>query len=182
MKRKLKPKVIIILISLLLIAGIVFAVYKFGSKESKTTNNDIIGTIEGFGYTKNIRATEVFRNEFENLRKILTAKEIDYEAYAGSLSKLFIIDFYTLSNKLNRYDVGSLEYIDPRIVENFNLKALDTIYRFVENNTDNSRTLELPEVRSVQVNEIVETTFTIDGEELEAIRVTLSWEFVRLRI
>lgn len=88
-----------------------------------------------------------------------------------------MIDFYTLNNKINKYDVGSLEYILSSKVDSFRLKAMDTIYRDILDNTYRDRVQDLPEITNVQVLDVVDTTFTLNEEEVQAIQVTMNYEY-----
>ena len=96
---------------------------------------------------------------------------------ATSLAKLFVIDFYTLENKINKYDVGSLEYILSSSVDMFRQKALDTIYRDIIDNTYRDRIQDLPEITNVTILDTEETTFTLNEEEVNAIKVTMNYEY-----
>jgi len=177
----MKRIIFLIMLGVIIVGLIVLGVYSMLSTEDKTPENQstIIDTIEGFGYTLDDRDTKLMKDEFANLKRILTASEIDYDAYTLSLAKLFVIDFYTLNNKITKNDVGSLEYMDERIVDNFKLKAMNTIYRYLENNLDNKRTQELPEVRSILSADLEHITHKIEGENIEAIKVTIQWDYVK---
>ena len=102
-------KIGLIIISVLLVVVIVIGVAKifFTSDTEKTETNvsSIISTITDYGYTLDDRDTEYMKEVFSELEAILEQSEVDYEAYAEALAKLFIIDFYTLDNKINKYDV-----------------------------------------------------------------------------
>ena len=66
------------------------------------------------------------KENFKELDKILSEETINYEKYAQVLSKLFIIDLYTIDNKKNMYDVGSLEYVYDK--ENFKINRIKKEY------------------------------------------------------
>ena len=117
------------------------------------------------------------KETFKELETILEESEIDDHDYASVLAKLFVIDFYTLNNKINKYDVGSLEYILSSKVDSFRLKAMDTIYRDILDNTYRDRVQDLPEITNVQVLDVVDTTFTLNEEEVQAIQVTMNYEY-----
>ena len=53
------------------------------------------------------------KTEFDVLKANLESDTIDEEAYALSIAKLFIIDLYTMNNKINKYDIGGIEYVYP---------------------------------------------------------------------
>lgn len=150
-----KSKIILgIIIALILIILVVCVVFKF----SFNTDDDIYSTIsvkDGINnmYFLDDRDTLVFEQEFYILKNILSSDEIDMELYAISLSKLFIIDFYTLNNKISQFDVGGYEFFDAKNKNIFSSKASDTMYKYVSS----SLLSNLPEVKSVTVSDISET-------------------------
>ena len=172
----------LIIISVLLVIAIAFGVLKIffpKEKEEKEPVNvsSVISNISDYGYTLDDRDTKYMKEVFDELRAILESSEVDYEAYAKALSKLFIIDFYTLDNKINKYDVGGSEYILSSIVDMFKLKAADTIYRDIIDNTYRDRVQDLPEVTNVEVINVENTTYTLDEEVMDAIKVEVTIEY-----
>lgn len=117
------------------------------------------------------------KDTFKELEEILSKEEVDQNDYASVLAKLFVIDFYTLTNKINKYDVGSLEYILSSKVDSFRMKAMDTIYRDIIDNTYRDRVQQLPEITNVEVLDVVDTTFELDEEEVKAIQVTMTYDY-----
>ena len=176
-----KYKIGLIIISVLLVGVIsVGALSIFFDKEEthKDANvSSIISNITDYGYTLDDRDTDYMKKTFYELEDILASSEVDYEAYAGALAKLFVIDFYTLDNKINKYDVGSLEYILSSSVESFRLKAQDTIYRDVIDNTYRDRIQDLPEITNVEIVNTEDTTFMLNDEEVEAIKVEMNYQY-----
>ncbi len=174
-------KIGLIIISVLLVVVIVIGVVKifFTSDTEKTETNvsSIISTITDYGYTLDDRDTEYMKEVFSELEAILEQSEVDYEAYAEALAKLFIIDFYTLDNKINKYDVGSLEYILSSVVDMFRQKAMDTIYKDIIDNTYKDRVQDLPEITQVNVESIEEATYILDEEEVSAYKVEVTFEY-----
>ena len=114
---------------------------------------------------------------FGELENVLNQGEVDYQEYARLLAQLFVIDFYTLDNKINKYDVGGLEYILSNSVDTFRQKAVDTIYRDIVDNTYRDRIQDLPEITNVEIVNVEDTTFTLNEEEVEAIKVTMRYEY-----
>ena len=90
---------------------------------------------------------------------------------------MYIIDLYTINNKQNTYDVGSVEYVYPAIKENFELKVKDTLYKYIEND-NGSRTQKLPEVSSIVVDEITEGSIIYQDKTMPSYDVKLSWEYI----
>ena len=176
-----KYKVGLIVISVLLVGVISLGVLRifYNDEEEKREVNvtSVISNISDYGYTLDDRDTDYMKEVFSELENILETEEIDYHAYAEALAKLFVIDFYTLENKINKYDVGSLEYILSSSVESFRLKAQDTIYRDVIDNTYRDRIQDLPEITNVEVVNTEDTTFTLNDEEVDAIKVEMNYEY-----
>lgn len=176
-----KYKVGLIVISVLLVGVISLGVLRifYNNEEEKREVNvtSVISNISDYGYTLDDRDTDYMKEVFSELENILEAEEIDYHAYAEALAKLFVIDFYTLENKINKYDIGSLEYILSSSVESFRLKAQDTIYRDVIDNTYRDRIQDLPEITNVEVVNTEDTTFTLNDEEVDAIKVEMNYEY-----
>ena len=117
------------------------------------------------------------KETFKELESVLNAEEINEEEYAKILSKLFIIDFYTLSNKINKYDVGSLEYILNDKQEMFKNKAMDTIYSDIYDNTYMDRVQELPEITKVEIVDFKEEEIEINKETIESYKVTMRFTY-----
>ncbi len=146
------------------------------SKQDNTKKE--LRSLELYGYKLSDTDTELFSNTFKELEIVLNEDTIDYSKYAELLSKLFIIDVYTLNNKLTSTDIGGLDFLHKDLKENFKDNLGATLYKNVENNLDGNRTQKLPEVSSINTNEIKETTYKYNNEEYEGYIVSLSWEYV----
>ena len=168
---------IAILIILVSMIGISKIFLKKDTESKPKFETKIISNIEKYGYTLDDRDTKYMKETFKELESILNIDEINKEEYAKVLSKLFIIDFYTLSNKINKYDVGSLEYILNDKVEIFKNKAMDTIYSDIIDNTYKDRVQELPEITDVEILEIKKSKFELNKEEKESYKITLKFSY-----
>ena len=176
MKKKYKMllTILIILIIIIVAAIIVFKVFQ-GSSTAEPVK--VVDSIDNFDYTLDDRDTELMKKTYNELKDILTASDIDYEKYAQALAKLFVIDLFTMDNKVNRYDVGSTEYVYPDSVENFKTNVEDTIYKTMENNSNGKRKQKLPEVSAIDESNVETSTFTIGEDEYESYIVKLSWSY-----
>ncbi len=180
MRKRYKIWLIVIIILIVITSGIGISKIFFSKKEpEKKPHNttSIISSIDKFGYTLDDRDTKYMQSEFKNLEDILASDPIDYQKYAESLAKLFVIDFYTLNNKVNKYDVGSLEYIYNAKKDDFNRKAQDTIYNDIIDNTYRDRVQELPEITNVEVLNVEETKITLNEQETDAYKVTMNYTY-----
>lgn len=160
---------------------VVLVVYKY-RKNDDASNGPVnvvseVGRIQDFDYVLEDRDTELFKEVFSSLKSILEKETIDYEEYAKELSKLYIIDLFTIDNKINQYDVGGLEYVHPDAKDNFDLKVRETLYQFVEDNSYGKRNQELPEVSSIEVVSIEEETEKIADKDYNGYTVDLSWDY-----
>ena len=178
MKKKYKRILIIILIVVLL-AIISFVIYKIllnNKTEEEVVN--VVDSISEYGYNLDDRDTELMKSTYEELKNILNSDEIDYELYANTLAKLFVIDLFTMDNKINKYDVGSTEYVYPDALENFKLNVEDTLYKHMENNSSGKRKQDLPEVSSIEVLSTETGEYTIEENSFDSYIVNLSWQYV----
>ncbi len=179
MRKRYKIGLIVIGVLLVLVIGVGVLKIFFSKEEEKVDANvsNVISNISDYGYTLDDRDTDYMKETFYELEDILNADTVDYTSYANTLAKLFVIDFYTLDNKINKYDVGSLEYILSSKVDMFRQKAVDTVYRDIIDNTYRNRVQDLPEITNVTILNTENTTFTLDDEEMEAIKVTMNYEY-----
>lgn len=175
MKKKYKTLLIIIVICIIIIIGLL--VIKNMKNEGVKNNVKVVDSIVDFSYTLDERDTSLMKENYKELKKILKEKDINYEEYSQVIAKLFIIDLFTMDNKINKYDVGSLEYVYPETIDNFKLNIEDTIYKSIEDNTYDKRVQELPIVKSIEVIDTKTSTFKINEKELDSFIVTLNWEY-----
>lgn len=176
-KYKIGMTLIAILIILVSIVGLSKLFLKEDKESKPKIETKIISNIEKYGYTLDDRDTKYMKETFKELESVLNAEEINEEEYAKILSKLFIIDFYTLSNKINKYDVGSLEYILNDKREMFKSKAMDTIYSDIYDNTYKDRVQELPEITKVEIVDFKEEEIEINKETIESYKVTMRFTY-----
>lgn len=180
MKKKYKLLLSILAIAIILLIGL--SIHKLilnKPKEEKTITNvaNVTNKIEGYNYTLDDRDNQLFESTFKELKENLESDEINEEEYAKSLAKLFIIDIYTIENKVSKYDIGGLEYLNENAKDSFRAKLLDTLYKTVEDDSYKTRTQELPNVKSIEVNNITTTSYKMGGTDYEAYEVTLSWTY-----
>ena len=188
MKKSKKILITLIIIVILAIVGILLYNY-FTSDEPKEVK--IIKSIPEYGYDLKENETELYKDEFDNLDKILSKKEVNYEEYAKQIAKLFIIDFYTLDNKLSKNDIGGTDFIKEDMRDNFIEEARSTFYKYLEVDSSD-RNQDLPIVSEIKDVKIENTTFVIKdsktttskskkttskGTQVDAYKVTISWDY-----
>lgn len=176
MKNK-KALLIFIIVLVVVISIALFWYFKIYKKSSDSKTIKPLETIEEFNYELEARDTELYKREYYVLKDLLSKSEIDYTEYAKQVAKLYIIDLYTINNKENLYDVGSLEFVYPSIRDNFELKVKDTIYKYVENDSEN-RNQVLPEVSNVQIGEVKEDSIVFQEKTFSSYDIQISWDYV----
>lgn len=174
MKKKFKYSLIVIALAIVVIMGLI--VFK-SFINPDTSAVKVIDTINDYSYTLDERDTDYMKSVYNELKDILKERDVDQEKYATYLAKLFVIDLFTLDNKINKYDVASLEYVYPDKIENFKLNVENTLYKIVEDDTYGKRTQELPVVKMVEVREVLEDKFLINEEEVTSYVVDLEIEY-----
>lgn len=185
MKMKKKYKVLLAILIILLLTGVGFVVYKkVFTKEKEenpvTNTTKVTNEIEGYGYTLDDRDSELFTGLFKELKKLLedeTKPENYKEEYAKYLAKLFVVDLYTINNKVTKYDIGGLEYLYDGAKNSFRSKVLDTIYKTVEDDSYETRKQELPSVDQIEVESVKEASYQMEGTNYNAYEVALSWNY-----
>ena len=180
-KKKIIAFIVIVIIVLAIIGGIIYKVVSKNKPEKVETKEAVIlNSIGDYGISLSDLDTELYKKEYEKLKENLESDKIDFEEYAKSISKLFVIDLYTINNKINKYDIGGYEVVYPAIVDNYKLNVSDTIYRYIEDNSDGKRKQALPEVKEVTVDSIKTNKYTIKSENktYDGYKVKLSWKYV----
>ena len=176
----MKKKVILFLCILIFVYAAGGTIYYIATREKKddkpiVTNKD---TIKGYDYTLKSNATKLYEDEFKALKANLEG-DINYDEYAVSVAKLFVIDLYTINNKINKYDTGGASFVYPDGRDNYKLNVQDTIYKYVEDNTNGKRTQNLPEVSRVIVKDSKKDTYKIGDNSFAAYKINLEWSYVQ---
>lgn len=167
--------VVFVMIGVLLFGFLGYRVYNdFFNKPDTKKEIESIGL---YGYSLHDRDSSAYKETFKELNKALSTNNIDYKNYATLASKLFIMDLFTLNNKLGSTDIGGLQFIHKDLKENFKENMGDTIYKYVEINVDGKRTQELPVVKEVTVSNVLETKYTYNNKDYPAYVVTANWEY-----
>lgn len=191
MKKTKKVLITLIVLVILLIIG--FLTYNYFFKNNENKEVKVVKEISGYGYSLKENASDLYKDEFDKLDKILSNSNIDYENYAKSVAKLFIIDFYTLDNKLSKNDIGGTEFIKDSMKDNFIDQARSTFYKYLEVKTS-KRKQELPKVSKINDVSLENTSFVIKdiktttssskkrvttskGTTVDAYKITISWDY-----
>lgn len=156
---------IVIIILILILFFLVFGILNELKKEVNETVT--LEIIENYNYKLTDSDTNYYKSVFKELKNVLK-DEIDKEAYVSIISKLFVIDFYSLKSAINKNDVGGVQFIKEEYQEKFIKIAKDSIYSNIENNIYGDRTQKLPDVIKVEIAEINE----IDDIYLVVLNIT----------
>lgn len=170
-----------VMISLILVVIIIIGLkftFEFLVKDDKNVvTKKELDSLELYGYTLDDYDSDLYKEYFNDLKGTLNSKEVNYEDYAKEIVKLFVSDFYTLDNKLTSSDIGGVEFIPSDMVENFKMHAGDTMYNHVKTNIYGDRVQKLPIVKSVEVTNIENITYTYKDKEYSAYKVSARWEY-----
>jgi hypothetical protein len=169
-KLKLVEKITVSLIIISILLAIVYFVFNFLINDNKKKDIKVDYITEKFNYILYDKDLELYKTEFKNLDTILKEDEIDYEEYANSISRLFIVDFYSLSNKTSSYDIGGTQYLHKNLKDNFILKASNTLYKYIHSEG-------LPKVKEISVISTEETEYKYLEKTYFAYKILLKWEY-----
>ena len=162
MKLKKGYKIGITAVLLVLLLGVLiyggFRIYK--KFNNNTTEVQVVKEIPEYGYALKDNASKEYQNLFDDLVDTLGAEEVDDEAYAKLVAQMVTSDFYTISNKISKTDIGGTQFILSSYKDNFILEAEETVYKYVEHNIYGDREQKLPEVTETSVTDIRTSTYT----------------------
>ena len=183
-KRK-KKSITKILICLIIVGAIIGGYFVYNNFFKKADNVKVVDSIknEDVDYVVNENDTKLFKDNFEELKKILNAKEVDNSKYAEVITKLFVIDFFTLSNKTSKNDVGGVQFVFESYKTDFVEGARNGMYKHVHSTAANEDNSSLPTVSKVKIDSIDEVSpysiFASGGftEDQVGYMINISWEY-----
>ena len=162
------------------IGGIVYINLDRDSGNVKNNKNLDKGiSIKGFDYILYEDDIDIYKDEFKKLKKNLESSNVNYTEYAESISKMFVMDLYSLEAKKNMYDVGGVQFVYPDIRYNYKLNVTNTLYKYMKDNSDGKREQDLPMVKSVSIKNEDETKYKIGEEEFDGYKINLDIEYVK---
>ena len=156
-RRRKKAKVgpiILLLVVVFIVAG-----YLIYNSRPKLQVVSVVKEIDEYNYYLEDNATNIYKDNFNKLEEELKDNKIDEENYAKLVGKLFVIDYYTLNNKITNKDIGGVQFIHSNLKNDFIKEASETIYKYVKNDLYGDRKQNLPEVKSVDVKEFKEIKY-----------------------
>ncbi len=177
-KRRLKIWPVIILVVFVMLLFCLKDIYD-NLKSKKQTEVKIVDTIEKYDYTLREQESSYYISLFKKLKKELSNEKINEENYANLISQMFLADFFNLDNKINKNDIGGVEFVYKDYQSEFIKKAKDTIYNYVENNIYGNRKQELPVVKEVKINNVSKKQYQsekISDEKAYYIDLTIDYQ------
>lgn len=182
-KKRSKIKTLFVwLLIIALIAGAGFALWKFViNKEDEKKPVQVaveLDNLKDYGYALTDRDSKYFKSEFDVLKGIVNTEELNMEQYTSQIAKMFVIDLYTMNSKVNKYDIGGVEYFHVNKKDMYEQKVLDTLYNSLLDNTYGDRTQELPEVSNVEVVSNTEGTYKLGKTDVKAYIVKVKISYV----
>lgn len=166
-----------VLFILIVIAFIVYYLF-FTDGKKKTSKVKVLNEIKEYGYKLNDSKNDVYKKLFSDLKSTLKKEEVDEEEYVKIISKMFIVDFYSLDDKLAKTDVGGTDFVHSDAMVDFLEKAQDTMYKYVESNIYGDRTQSLPSVSDVEIKSVEQEAFTYkENVDDKAYVVDVSWKY-----
>lgn len=138
----------------------------------------ILDSIELYGYQVNENDSKYFQETFKELKKLLNSDDYDEKEYASLISKLFIIDFYSLKYAINSNDVGGKQFVYNDYQADFVEYAKDSVYKYVKNDIYGNRNQELPNIKTVEIINIEQDEYDTDmHSDKEAYYVDIEIEY-----
>ncbi len=150
----------------------------FKPKGNKPVEIVILDEVKDYGYQISDRDSAYFKEEFGKLKEIINAKDFDESKYAEYVARMFVNDLYTMSTKVNKYDVGGIEYYHVDDLDDFTKSVMETLYKTMLDDTYGTREQKLPEVKSMETVSVNETTYKLGSESVKAYEVKLKWTYV----
>lgn len=174
----LKVIVVLIIVNIIVI-GVYFIKLNKNNEKQKQPEAVVVDKIDLFDYSLDNNKNDLYKLYFNELKGILKEENINYEEYAKSLSKLFVADLYTLSNKVSSSDIGGKEFVYKEFQKDFLSIAKTTLYKSVKSNLYGERVQELPTVTNIVIDEIKKSSFKYKEKNYEdayLIKLTIEYE------
>ena len=176
LKKNVKRVIILIFIIITIVVGAIIY-FKYNDKE-KVNEVKIVNEIKDYDYKLKENKPKKYKEMFEELKEILSSKNVDEESYVKKISEMFIYDFYSLNDKVAKTDVGGVDFVYKEIIDNFLLNAEDTYYKYVESNIYNNRKQSLPTVSEITIESVEKETYAYNEQNDEmAYKVKVSWSY-----
>ena len=173
-----KRKVLIIIFALVFITGSVLGFLYFNKDHEKVVVIKQEDIIKDYNYTIKETDSKLKKDLFNELKEILSSENVDFDNYAKKLAEIFTVDVYDLNSKINKYDVGGLEYILEEKKEVFKQVLQDSLYSNIKDNSNNNRNQKLPVVKKVTAQDLKTDNYSYNGNKYDSyiINVVIDYE------
>ncbi len=176
LKKKVKRLLILLIIVGLVLGG--YYIYSKINKKEEVKEIKVINKIDKYGYQLKENKPSKYKKLFEELKEILNEENVNEENYVKKISEMFIYDFYSLSDKTAKTDVGGTDFVYKEVLENFLQNAQDTYYKYVESNVYNNRKQSLPTVSNITIDKVENIKFEYnDKYDEKAFEVDINWDY-----
>ena len=178
-RRKLKKKVVVLIVLIIIALFSITGLILYNTFFSKSDNSvKVVDEIPGYGYTLQDDQPKIYKELFKELAEVLSKDSVDEDEYAKLISQMAVIDFYNLDNKVSKNDVGGVQFIRSKNIDNFVLEASETVYKYIEQDIYGNRNQTLPEVTSSSVKDIKQEAYSYkDIKDDKAYTVTVNIEY-----
>ena len=170
MKKKVKITIIIIVIILVILLSVGAYFLFFNKNEKKEVR--VEHEIKGYGYVLKDSKSKKYKSLFYKLEKVLKDKPVNEKKYVKLISRMFLLDFYSLDEKVAKTDVGGIDFIYGAALTDFLEESEDTVYKYLESDLYNQRKQKLPTVSDVKIDSVTQEEFTY-GEEYDSDAYTV---------
>lgn len=175
-KKEVHRKRIIIIVLIIVILGVVI----FFKNRPKLQVISVSSEIKEYDYYIESNASKIFKKYYKKLENELSNNKINEENYAKLISKLFIVDYYSLNNKITNKDIGGIQFIHSELKEKFITESSNTIYKYIKNDLYGTRKQKLPEVSSVNIDSIEKIKYKNDSlKDDDAYKVEAKINYVK---
>ena len=140
-------------LAVILVIGALLGLFYFKTRRELQVVT-VVSTIDNYNYVLESNSTRIFKKYYNKLVAELEDNKVDEEVYASLIAKLFVIDYYTLDNKITNKNIGGTQFIHSKLKDEFISEASNTMYKYVKNNLYGNRKQKLPEVNDVEIKEI----------------------------
>lgn len=117
---------------------------------------------DGVNYTLSVNPTVLMQEIFDQLK--LANEQGDQEKEMTYAAAYFATDFFTWSNKREREDIGGMNYVWPKVRQDFASFALRDYYANFTEYASKYEVIHLPEVESYVINGINESLFKLETD------------------
>ena len=178
-RRKLKKKVVVLIVLIIIALFSITGLILYNTFFSKSDNSvKVVDEIPGYGYTLQDDQPKIYKELFKELAEVLSKDSVDEDEYAKLISQMAVIDFYNLDNKVSKNDVGGVQFIRAKNIDNFVLEASETVYKYIEHDIYGNRNQTLPEVTSSSVKDIKQEAYSYkDIKDDKAYTLTVNIEY-----